>query len=107
MRGREGGSLWGVSCSGRKSFGGAARLQGGGSSWEEREVVRRGGCGWVRIGGIYWKKRKRWLGGQICVLGDHFDMMCTTKTTTQTQNIILKICWYKTNQNRKGYKNYL
>ena len=73
-----------MSCSGRKSFGGAARsvseLQGGGSSWEEREVVRRGGCGWARIGGRYWKKRKRWLGRQMCVvLGDQFDMMCTTK----------------------------
>ena len=100
-----------MSCSGSKSFGGAARsvseLQGGGSSSEEREVVRRGGCGWVRIGGRYWKKRKWWLGGQICVLGDHFDTMCTTKTTTQTQNVIKTICGYKTKQNRKGYKNYL
>ena len=106
MGGRKSAGGGGVSCSGRKSFGGVARrvseLQGGGSSWEEREAVRRGGCGWLRIGGRYWKKRKRWLGGQICVLGDQFDMMCTTKTSTQTQNVIKTTCGYKTKQNRKG-----
>ena len=61
----------------------------------------------MRFGGRYWKKRKRWLGGQIRVLGDHFDMMSTTKTTTQTQNVIKNNMWVQNKTKQKRVQKLL